>query len=150
MAKKKRRNYNELANILGWHYGDTNFCGLIALCVATHASPGKVKRYAEKFAKTWEGRLRKHRSGTPFEVIEATLNRFGKEYDADWNRYRHEGFTLNRVHKELALTYPDDTFHVYVRGHVACIREGVLEDWTALKPSRRKVTHVIRIIDRTS
>ena len=109
MANKKRRNYAELANILGWHYGDTNFCGLIAICAATHASPGKVKRYVEKFAKTWEGRLRKHRSGTPFAVIEAAVKRFGKEHDADWNRWKHSGFTLNRVHKELALTHPNDT-----------------------------------------
>lgn len=152
MANKKRRNYAELANILGRHYGDTNFCSLIAICVATHASAGKVKRYVEKFAKTWEGRLRKHRSGTPFAVIEATINRFGKEYDADWNEHTHSrsGYTLNRAHKELALSHPNDTFHVYVRGHVSCIREGILEDWTAKKPSRRKVTHIFRIIDRTS
>ena len=149
MANKKRRNYAELANILGWHYSDTSFCGLIAICVATHASPGKVKRYVEKFAKTWEGRLRIHRKGTPFLVIEAALNRFGKEHDADWDRWKHSGLTLNRVHKELARTYPNDTFHVYVSGHVACIREGVLEDWTALKPSRRKVTQIERIVDRT-
>ena len=89
MANKKRRNYAELANILGWHYSDTSFCGLIAICVATHASPGKVKRYVEKFAKTWEGRLRQHRKGTPFAVIEAALNRFGKEHDADWDRWKH-------------------------------------------------------------
>ena len=28
--------------------------------------------------------------------------------------------------------------------------EGILEDWTAKKPSRRKVSHVFRVIDRTS
>lgn len=150
MAKKTRRSYAELDNILGWHYSDKNFCGLIAICAATDASPGKVKRYVEKFAKTWDGLLRKHRSGTSALVIRAAVWRFGKEHDVDWNRWKHSGVTLNRVHKELALTHPNDTFHVYVKGHVACIREGVLEDWTALKPSRRKVLYVERIIDRIS
>ena len=150
MAKKTRRSYAELDNILGRHYAVNNFCALVAICIATNASAGKVKRYVEKFAKTWEGRKRVHRRGTPFEVIKASLNRFGKEHDPDWNKYSHSGYTLNRVHKELALMHPNDTFHVYVRGHVSCIREGILEDWTAKKPSRRKVTHVFRVIDRTS
>ena len=80
----------------------------------------------------------------------SAARRVDAEHDADWDKWKHMGFTLARVHKELALTHPNDTFHVYVRGHVACIREGVLEDWTALKPSRRKVTYIERIIDRTS
>ena len=81
MAKKTRRSYAELDNILGRHYADNNFCALVAICIATDASVGKVKRYVEKFAKTWEGRKRVHRRGTPFEVIKSSLNRFGKEHD---------------------------------------------------------------------
>jgi len=147
MANKKR-SYVELDHILGRHYRDNNYCGLIAVCLATNASTGKVKRYVEKFAKHW--RLRVHGKGTPFEVIEKTLKRFGKEHDFDWDLFGYTGRTLNSVHNELARAYPNDTFHVYVKGHVACIREGILEDWTASKPSRRKVTHVHRIIKRAS
>jgi hypothetical protein len=150
MAKKTRRSYAELDNILGRHYADDNYCALVAVCIATNASAGKVKRYVEKFVKTWEGRKRVYRRGTPFEVIRAGLNRFGKEHDSDWNKDSHSGYTLHTVHKDLALKHPNDTFHVYVKGHVCCIREGILEDWTSKKPSRRKVTHVFRVIDRTS
>lgn len=147
MAKKKR-SYAELNHILDRHYRDNSYCGLIAVCLATNVSPGKVKRYVEKFAKHW--RLRPHGRGTPYEVIELALNRFGKEHDFNWDLFGYTGRTLNSVHKELAREYPNDTFHVYVSGHVACIREGVLEDWTARKASRRKVTHVNRIINKYS
>ena len=147
MAKKKR-SYAELHHILGRHYRDNSYCGLIAVCLATNASPGKVKRYVEKFAKHW--RLRPHGKGTPYEVISLALKRFGKEHDFNWDLFGYTGRTLNSVHRELAREYPDDTFHVYVKGHVACIREGILEDWTARTASRRKVTHVNRIINRES
>jgi len=93
MAKKKR-SYAELDHILGRHYRDNSYCGLIAVCLATNASPGKVKRYVEKFAKHW--RLRPHGRGTPYEVISLALKRFGKEHDFNWDLFGYTGRTCSQ------------------------------------------------------
>lgn len=149
MAKKTKRSYAELDSILGGrNYRDNNYCALIALSIATHVNVGKIKRYVENHKGLAS---RKHGKGTPFEVINRATLRFGKIWDpsfyvAGWDL---RGKTLHTVHTKLARDYPNDTFFIYTSGHMACIREGILEDWTARKPSRRIVRKIQRIIDRS-
>ena len=149
MAKKTKRSYAELDSILGGrNYRDNNYCALIALSIATHVNVGKIKRYVENHKGLAS---RKHGKGTPFAIINRATLRFGKMSDTSFYTRVHDlrGKTLHTVHTKLARDYPNDTFFVYTRGHMACIREGILEDWTARKPSRRIVTHIHRIIDRS-
>ena len=148
MAKKTKRSYAELDSILGGrNYRDNNYCAIIALSIATHVNVGKIKRYVENYKGLAS---RKHGKGTPFALIDRATLRFGKMIDkgfmGDWNLKRK---TLHTVHTKLARAYPNDTFFIYTSGHMACIREGILEDHTARRPSRRIVRNIYRVIDRS-
>ena len=146
MSHKQKRTYAELHKIAGAFNRDKGYCALIAVCIATNASMGKVKRHME--TKVTTGRRREHGKGTPLDVIEKTTMRFGKKYDIDFMDAGYIGQTLNRVHRDLQHSFPNDTFYCLVNGHIACIREGILEDWTVMSPSRRKVLKVWKIEER--
>ena len=148
MAKKTKRSYAELDSILGGrNYRDNNYCAIIALSIATHVNVGKIKRYVENHKGLAS---RKHGKGTPFALIDRATLRFGKMTDPSFVVTSDlRGRTLHTVHTKLARDYPNDTFFIYTHGHMACIREGILEDWTARKPSRRIVRNIYRVIDRS-
>ena len=148
MAKKTKRSYAELDSILGGrNYRDNNYCAIIALSIATHVNVGKIKRYVENYKGLAS---RKHGKGTPFALIDRATLRFGKMTDTSFVvTSALRGRTLHTVHTKLARAYPNDTFFIYTSGHMACIREGILEDHTARRPSRRIVRNIYRVIDRS-
>jgi hypothetical protein len=63
----------------------------------------------------------------------------------DWDKtqsYKTLTSVANTCH-----TWGYGVYWIYVRGHVAAVRDGVLEDWSAIRKYRGKVININKIVD---
>lgn len=108
--------------------GDHSACTVIAtaiVCGCSHAS-------ADKVVTEVGGRERGrgiYFNGT--ELMHNVLAKFGKVATCEYSRERDyrpgvRGFSL----KTVAQRYPRGRYLVFVRGHVAALRNGKLDDWS--------------------
>ena len=116
-------SYKELARIGRKYYGDTNFCTVIATAKACRCSFGKafneLKRQGRKTGKgSW---------GAP-KAITAISGKEVVPYSAVPSMSEKVGCTIGQAEKNLPKK---GTFLLHVRGHIACMVDGTLYDWSA-------------------
>jgi len=111
--------------------GDNNMCGVIAAAVATNTMYDKCYDLFKDLG-------RKHGKGVSTTQIRNALDKLGFSVSIV------PGFldtgTMSTIHRRLDET---KTYLVFVRGHVACVKGGVVHDWTAGR--KHRVRHVMEV-----
>jgi len=133
-----KHSYAELARIGQTYHNDTNFCSLVATCVATGQPYSKVYR-------AYQSESRRTRKGTHLYQQLKVLSTFNKKMIPDQDKtqsYKTLTSVANTCH-----TWGAGVYWIYVRGHVAAVRDGVLEDWSAIRKYRGKVMNIIKIVN---
>ena len=130
--KHFKHSYEELHKIGQRYYSDTGFCAVIATAVACDISFGKALSFSRKAG-------RKHRSGTKLAMIHSMMAMGGKKMTPVDNF----GATLTTSERHAPKT---GRYMFLVSGHVATMRDGVLEDWTS-GGSKRKILVTYKIED---
>lgn len=133
-----KHSYAELAKIGEKYHNDTGFCSLVATCVATGKPFSKVFR-------AYEAAGRRVRSGTKRITQNAVLASFGKKLIVDADK-TYAYATLAGVANDCH-TWGAGVYWIYVRGHVAAVRDGVLEDWSAIRKYRGRVITIHKIVN---
>lgn len=114
-----RELYNKVISI-----GDRSACTVIAtaiVCGCSHASADKV--VTEVGGRTRGNGI--YFNGT--ELMHSVLAKFGKVATSEYQRqYGVRGFSL----KTVAKRYPRGRYLVFIKGHVAALRNGKLDDWS--------------------
>lgn len=134
--KVYKHSYAELARIGQTYHKDKNFCSLVATCVATGKPFSKVFR-------AYKAEGRRVRSGTHKVTQGIVLRGFGRKLVADESKTRAYS-TLAGVANDCH-TWGAGVYWIYVRGHVAAVRDGVLEDWSAIRKYRGRVITIHKI-----
>ncbi len=131
-----KHSYAELNHVGRKYHNDTNYCSLIATCVATGKPFSKVFRAYKDFG-------RRVRRGTHIGTQTAVLRTFGKKLTNDDGKTRAYA-TLAGVANDCH-TWGAGVYWIYVKGHVAAVRDGVLEDWSAIRKYRGRVITIHKI-----
>ena len=134
--KVHKHSYAELARIGQTYHKDKNFCSLVATCVATGKPFSKVFR-------AYKAEGRRVRSGTHKVTQGIVLRGFGRKLVADDSKTRAYS-TLAGVANDCH-TWGAGVYWIYVIGHVAAVRDGVLEDWSAIRKYRGRVITIHKI-----
>ena len=133
-------NYEELRRVANKYYRrETNFCGVIAISIATQIPFGKSRSLLHK-----QGR--KQGRGCRQLWIHQTLRNLGYSVDKSLDLWAADKWpkTLATATRVLPRR---GTFLLYTRGHVSCVRDGVLEDWAADNGSRKRVQAVFEVTE---
>jgi len=133
-----KHSYAELNHVGRKYHNDTNYCSLIATCVATGKPFSKVFR-------AYKDEGRRVRSGTKRITQNTVLASFGKKLIVDLDK-SHAYATLAGVANDCH-TWGAGVYWIYVRGHVAAVRDGVLEDWSAIRKYRGRVITIHKIVN---
>ena len=131
-----KHSYAELNHVGRKYHNDTNYCSLIATCVATGKPFSKVFR-------AYKDEGRRVRSGTHQSTQSRVLRKFGKKLSICSSK-SYAYATLTGVANDCH-TWGAGVYWIYVRGHVAAVRDGVLEDWSAIRKYRGKVISIFKI-----
>ena len=131
--KHFKHSFEELYKVGQRYYSDSGFCAVIATAVACDISFGKALSFSKKVGRT-------HRKGTSLVMIHGMLALGGKKITPIANF----GATLTTSERHAPKT---GRYMFLVRGHVAAMRDGVLEDWTS-GGSKRKILVTYKIEDR--
>lgn len=134
--KVHQHTYAELSKVGKTYHNDSNFCSLVATCVATGAPFSKVFR-------AYKAEGRRVRCGTTEMTQTKILRQFGKKLTNDDGKTRAYS-TLTGVANDCH-TWGKGVYWVYVRGHVASVRDGVLEDWSATRKYRGRVLAIHKV-----
>ena len=104
--------------------GDTNACTVIATAIVCGCSHASADRVLNEIGK------RERRKGVYFhgtQLMHDVLSRFNKVASCEYSsRDGGRGFSL----KTVAKRYPKGRYLVFIRGHVAALRNGKLDDWS--------------------
>ena len=126
--------YQKLSEVATKYYPkESGYCGVIAISVAAQVPFGKSRSLLFKLG-------RKDRQGTTTAHIHFALRKL--DYVSEYYQDRAWPKTLATATRFLPKK---GTFLVYTRGHVSCVRDGVLEDWAAETKSRKRVIAVYQI-----
>lgn len=133
--KRHVMTYEECHRVGVKHHRDTNFCTVVATAVATEIAFSRARAILTKNAD------RQHRQGLCIPEVHNVLEKMGYRTDLIFLRSK----TLKTAQRELAGT--SGTFFVYTRGHVSCVKDGVMQDWARndIKPSNKRITLVYQI-----
>ena len=131
--KHFKHSFEELTKVGQRYYNDSGFCAVIATAVACDISFGKALSFSRK-----AGRV--HRSGTSLSAIHMMMALGGKKLVM----VDDFGATLTTSERRAPKT---GRYMFLVRGHVATMRDGILEDWSQ-GGSKRKIVVTYRIEDK--
>ena len=131
-----KHSYAELSHVGSKYHKDTNYCSLVATCVATGQPFSKVFR-------AYKDEGRRVRKGTHRVTQDKVLSKFGKKLTVDGSK-TYAYATLAGVANDCHA-WGEGVYWIYVRGHVAAVRDGVLEDWSAIRKYRGKVISIFKI-----
>ena len=124
--------YLALRNVATKHYpNETNYCGVIALAVATGWRFGKARSVL--FNKT----LRRDRQGIQIFLLHKVLKEYG--YKAVFTSVAG---AKTLVTAQRVLENTKGTYFVYTKQHVTAIKDGVCEDWSNNEFGRKKLYRV--------
>jgi len=132
--KEHKHNFSKLHHVATTYYKETNCCTVVAVAVAANIGFGKAYHAMKR-----EGR--KDRRGAYFAQYEAALNKLG--YSLERRYSRNMGKTLSTA-KRLAPKV--GTFLLHTRGHVTCVRNGEMVDWSAANGSRKRIISIHEVI----
>lgn len=131
--------YKELSRVAQKYYPrERGYCAVIAVSVAAQVPFGKARSLLHK-----QGR--KEGKGTPLTWTYLTLLALGyttlplSPFEHKWPK------TLTTAARVLPKK---GTFLLHTRGHISCVRDGVLEDWAADSKSRKRVLEVVQVTAR--
>ena len=129
--KHFKHSYSELAKVGQRYYNDSGYCAVLATAVVCDLSFGKALSFSKKVG-------RQHRKGSSLHMIKVMMalnNKTMEQLPSDVH-----GKTLETVGGNAPST---GRYLYLVRGHVAAVRDGVLEDWST--DSGRRVLAVWKI-----
>ena len=126
--------YKALRQAAGHYAGEKNFCSVIAVATAAGCKLGKARA-----AMSRAGRLSGR--GASMRQIDLAAAELGLRVELDC------GLTASLTTLATATRRlpQKGTFFVYTRGHISCVRDGVLNDWAAENNSRKRVTFVLEV-----
>ena len=128
-------NYQELKRVATKYYPrERGYCAVIAISVAAQVPFGKSRSLLHKYG-------RKQGRGAQTLWIHNTLKQLGYKANLVMDRQPKTLATATRVLPRRG------TFLLYTRGHVSCVRDGVLEDWAAENGSRKRVHAVFEVTE---
>lgn len=134
--KVHNHSYAELSKIGQTYHKDSNFCSLVATCIATGKPFSKVFR-------AYKAEGRRVRCGTHKMTQAKILRQFGHKLTIDGGKTKAYA-TLTGVANDCH-NWGKGVYWIYVRGHVAAVRDGVLEDWSAARKYRGRVITISKI-----
>jgi len=109
------QSYAELVKIGRKYYSDKGFCSVVALASVADISFGKARAIMDKHG-------RKHCAGaTLMSILNAVENR-----NLKYTEINVQAKTMKTISNELR----HGKYLVFVRGHVAAVVDGVINDWT--------------------
>lgn len=134
--KRHVMTYEECHRVGKKHHKDGNFCSVIALAVGCEIAFSRARAIMTKYIgrRNGNGTYRHHAlkliADMGYEVCEVSVN----------------SRTLKTVQRELEDT--SGTYFVYTRGHVSCVKNGVMQDWARndIRPSSKRIEQVYQII----
>ena len=135
------KQYEELARVGSKYHKDRNFCGVIALAVATNIKFTKAQGLLRKY-----GRIKK--KGTPFQAFWNSLRDLGFVNVSVWHNtdYDEDKEPMPKTIDTCLRKLPKKgTFWILTNRHITCVKDGVMEDWAA-KGSRKRVIWVAQIL----
>lgn len=123
------QNYEHVRYIMQNDYNEHNFCTVVSIATAFNWSAGKAHRLLKKHGRS-------HRSGPAWSQYSQALEEACHKEGRALELFREfNGMTINRFTKE----HPKGTWILAVKGHVICLKDGELQDWTADTAGRRKI-----------
>lgn len=122
MSKVHYQSYEEMVRIATTYYKDKGFCSVIGVAVTAGVGYGKAYHALRRAG-------RKHGCGAYFHHIQNALRELGQEPQVIRG---YEGRQIKTMKRELT----QGRFLVFVRGHVAAIRDGQSLDWTENRAHR--------------
>jgi len=131
--KHYKHSYAELAKIGRRYYNDTNFCGVVAVAVTCRLSFGKAR-------SLYQQQGRKHGRGVTVRLMNKIIESVGRS--TDLVKTELNGRTMNTVLRQCHTWQGD--YIVILTDHVASIRDGICEDWTATG-SRKKIYGILKV-----
>lgn len=132
--------YKELSRVAQKYYPrERGYCAVIAVSVAAQVPFGKARSLLHK-------KGRKQGKGTMPVWTYSVLKNLGYK-QTPWLHYKHEWpKTLATATRVLPKT---GTFLLHTRGHISCVRDGVLEDWAADRKSRKRILEIVQVTEMT-
>lgn len=130
--------YKKLSRVAQKYYPrEKGYCAVIAVSVAAQVPFGKARSLLHK-----QGR--KQGKGTQQVWTYSVLKSLGYR-QKPWVHYTHEWpKTLATAARMLPKT---GTFLLHTRGHISCVRDGVLEDWAADRKSRKRILQIVQVTE---
>ena len=132
--------YKELSRVAQEYYPkERGYCAVIAVSVAAQVPFGKARSLLPK-----QGR--KQGKGTRPTWTYLSLLALGyttlplSPLHHEWPK------TLATAARVLPKT---GTFLLHTRGHISCVRDGVLEDWAADRKSRKRILEIVQVTEMT-
>ena len=130
--------YKELSRVAQKYYPrERGYCAVIAVSVAAQIPFGKARSLLHK-----QGR--KEGKGTPPTWTYLTLLALGyttlplSPFEHEWPK------TLTTAARVLPKK---GIFLLHTRGHISCVRDGVLEDWAADRKSRKRILEIVQVTE---
>jgi hypothetical protein len=110
-------DYDKLKQAARHYAGETGYCSVIALAIASGCKFGKARAIMARQGRA-NGR------GVYLPQIEDALKEAGMQVRS---KFSVRG-QLKKVNTRLPST---GTFYVFTHGHITCVKDGVIEDWSA-------------------
>lgn len=117
---------------IGTEMGDTRFCAVLAVTVACYQDFDFVHKMFEESG-------RQFRRGTPNTITYKVLKALGRKTKDVTKHYRSR--TVTALRREVTSR---DVLLVWVRGHILCVRDGDILDWT--KNRRHRIRKIERVL----
>lgn len=124
------QSYEQIDRIGEKYYKDDNYCGVVAVTVASGCSFGKAYNICKKLG-------RKDRKGTPMWISIAAMKKLGYKVERMPIRPCK---TLMMAERKLPKT---GTYWLLTRDHIACLKDGRLMDWS--RKSKKQVYCVYKV-----
>jgi hypothetical protein len=133
--KRHVMTYEDCVHVGRKHHKDTNFCSVIAMAVGCEIAFSRARAIMAKHI------ARQNKRGTQSRHALQLIRDMGYATQRVYVRSK----TLKTVQRELAGT--SGTFFIYTSGHVSCIKDGVMQDWSRndIRPTSKRIKDVIQI-----
>lgn len=132
--------YEELSRVARKYYPkEKGYCAVIAISVAAQVPFGKARSLLHKQGRN-QGK------GTRPAWTYLALKALGYK-QKPWFPYNHE---WPKTLATAARVLPKQgTFLLHTRGHISCVRDGILEDWAAERKSRKRILEIVQVTEIT-
>lgn len=123
-------DYDSLRRAARHYEGEAEYCAVIALAIASGCKFGKARAILKRQGRgTGQGTYR-------WQTMDAL-----EEAGMRVKQYHNVRGVLRKAADHLPST---GIFYVFVSGHIACVRDGVLHDWSAdgLRGSNYRIMEV--------